>query len=292
MLLPLFLAVIAQAQQVADPSFNPPVEKPAYAQGAGPVILLDEAHHNFHTISGRYGAFARLLERDGYTMRANTVPFTKDSLQAARVLVIANAVHEKNRSDWAPPNPSAFTGAEIAALIEWIRSGGSLLLIADHMPFAGAASALGDALGITFTNGYVRAPNRKQPPDIFTRESGALADHVITKDVDSVATFTGSAFRSSGSVDPLLRLGPGFVSLIPERPGNLTKIVERVPVDGWLQGAAWPLGKGRVAVFGEAAMFSAQVTGPNRAPMGMNHPLASKNAQLLLNLMHWLSGIL
>jgi len=47
-----------------------------------------------------------------------------------------------------------------------------------------------------------------------------------------------------------------------------------------------------VAVFGEAAMFTAQLAGPARMPMGMNHPLAKQNAQFALNVMHWLSGML
>jgi hypothetical protein len=38
-------------------------------------------------------------------------------------------------------------------------------------------------------------------------------------------------------------------------------------------------------------MFSAQVAGPQRNPMGMNHPSAPQNAQFLLNVMHWLSGV-
>jgi len=49
------------------------------------------------------------------------------------------------------------------------------------------------------------------------------------------------------------------------------------------------VGKGRAAFFGEAAMFSAQVAGPNRRPMGMNAPGAEQNFQLVLNLMHWLA---
>ena len=48
------------------------------------------------------------------------------------------------------------------------------------------------------------------------------------------------------------------------------------------------VGRGRVAVFGEAAMFSAQLAGPKQ-PMGMNAPQAEQNHQLLLNVMHWLS---
>jgi hypothetical protein len=47
-----------------------------------------------------------------------------------------------------------------------------------------------------------------------------------------------------------------------------------------------------VAVFGEAAMFSAQVSGPQRRPMGMNAPRAGQNPQFLLNVMHWLAGLL
>ena len=50
------------------------------------------------------------------------------------------------------------------------------------------------------------------------------------------------------------------------------------------------VGKGRVAMFGEAAMFSAQVAGPERSPAGMNHPAAAQNARLLRNLVRWLPG--
>jgi hypothetical protein len=49
-----------------------------------------------------------------------------------------------------------------------------------------------------------------------------------------------------------------------------------------------------VAVFGEAAMFTAQsfVSDGVVRQAGMNHPSASENAQFVLNLMHWLSGLL
>ena len=59
-----------------------------------------------------------------------------------------------------------------------------------------------------------------------------------------------------------------------------------------LQGAVLRFGKGRVAVFGEAAMFSAQewITKDERVLMGMNRPDAAQNPQFLLNVMHWLSG--
>jgi hypothetical protein len=49
-------------------------------------------------------------------------------------------------------------------------------------------------------------------------------------------------------------------------------------------------GKGRVVVFGEAAMFTAQLQGKSK--VGMNEKSASQNFQFLLNVMHWLDGIL
>jgi hypothetical protein len=65
-----------------------------------------------------------------------------------------------------------------------------------------------------------------------------------------------------------------------------------MPAGGMLQGAVLLAGRGRVAVFGEAAMFSAQVSGAARRPMGMNDPGAAQNPQFLLNTLHWLVGLL
>ena len=64
-----------------------------------------------------------------------------------------------------------------------------------------------------------------------------------------------------------------------------------VSVKGWQQGAVLQYGKGRVALFGEAAMFTAQ-TIEQGGRMGMNNPHARQNEQFLLNVMHWLTGVL
>ena len=93
-----------RAQQVADTEYKPPIARPAYSPGKGPLVLLDEAHFNFHTATGRYLAFAELLRRDGYVVQGSTAKFTKEALQAAKILVIANALHERNGSgDWTLP---------------------------------------------------------------------------------------------------------------------------------------------------------------------------------------------
>ncbi len=53
------------SQQVGDPDFNPEVASPAFTFAQGPVVLVDEAHFNYHTAEGRYKPFAELLRSDG-----------------------------------------------------------------------------------------------------------------------------------------------------------------------------------------------------------------------------------
>jgi len=286
----------ALAGQRPDPNFNPPIENPTYPRDSGPVVLIDEAHNNFHTMEGRYKSFADLLARDGFVVRPNKFPFERDSLKSADILVISNALSEQNVKDWSLPTYSAFADNEISSIRDWVCEGGALLLIADHMPFPGAAGKLAAAFGVDWKNGYARP--KKGGRVVFRRRDGSLIDHPITNGrneserVHSVATFTGSAFQVDKDAEPLFIFGKGAVCYMVEAPGKVTKQTPIVLIDGWLQGAVMRFGKGRAAFFGEAAMFSAQIAGLPGRPMGMNNPIASENPQFLLNLMHWLSGLL
>jgi len=213
------------AQQVADTAFHPDVSPPAFAPGSGPRVALDQAHHNFHTVDGRYLSFARLLRADGFVVSGSDVPLTAGALADIDVLVVANALNERNErtEDWALPTPSAFTTEEIEAVRAWVEEGGALLLIADHMPFAGAAHDLAAAFGFDFANGFAfEDPDASGGgPMIFRRADGSLAAHAITDGgragarVDSVATFTGSAFRPPPGATSLLTFRPDVVSLNP-----------------------------------------------------------------------------
>src|SRR5437588_253146 len=86
----LTFATGAGAQQMADTSWHPAVAHPAFAAN-GPLVRVDEAHANFHSITGRYAPFAALLRADGFRVEANTAAFSAATLDGARVLVIANA---------------------------------------------------------------------------------------------------------------------------------------------------------------------------------------------------------
>ena len=309
-LLSLVLFVSPQsssAQQVPDSSYAPAIAQPAFAPGSGPRVLIDEAHHNFHTAGDRYYPFAALLRRDGFQVDASDHRFDRESLAPAKILVIANALGDRNRiradsTDWSLPTPSAFTPEEVEAVRKWVEEdGGSLFLIADHMPMGGAAADMAAAFGLIFTHGFARDTLDTSGTMIFRRANGTLIDHPVTNGrseaerIDSVATFTGQAFRPIDRpitrVDPILRMGPGMIQLYPETAWQFTDSTRVEPVDGWMQGAVIRFGKGRVAAFGEAAMFTAQLAGPSRQPAGMNTPVAVQNHQFLLNIVRWLAGV-
>ncbi len=130
----------------------------------------------------------------------------------------------------------------------------------------------------------------------FTRGAG-LAEHPITdggaenERVDSVRTFTGQAFRATSAVEPLLTVPDESRVRLPIKAWEFKDTTASIRADGMLQGAALRFGQGRVAVFGEAAMFSAQVQvlEDERRVFGMNEPEAVQNPQFLLNVIHWLS---
>jgi hypothetical protein len=299
-LLILLVASGLQAQQVADSAFAPPVPRPAYKEGLGPLILLDEAHHNFHTTTGRYLTFAKLARRDGYRVVGNSQRFSAQSLAGARILVIANALNERNANgNWSLPTPSAFDSSEIAAVRDWVRAGGSLLLISDHMPFPGAMGDLAAAFGVHMMNGFaMEGGGRGGGIVTHTRAAAALSEHPITRGraagerIDSVKAFTGQGFRIERGAPLITIRRDDMVMLMPVVAWQFSDSTPRTSAKGLLQGAAIPFGRGRVAVFAEAAMFSAQLAGANRNPMGMNDPAAPQNPRFLLNVLHWLSGIL
>lgn len=230
---------------------------------------------------------------DGFTQT-----FTLRSLYGTDILVVANALDPENETEWVLPTPSAFSGEEVAAVRDWVAQGGSLLLIADHMPFPGAAEQLASAFGVYMCNGFAMTNGTDEGKMVFSKRAGTLPDHPITRGrsaaeaIDSVVSFTGQAFRVSAGGEPLMILGNDTRVLMPPVAWQFSRLTPSFPGDGMLQGAAVRVGRGRVAVFGEAAMFSAQVAGPGRAPMGVNDPSAPQNAQFLLNIIHWLSGVL
>ena len=316
LILASMLAIVAPAgaiarltggeQQVADPDFKPTVAKPAYVQ-THPLIVIDEAHANFHTASGRYKPFADLLVADGYRVIAGTESFTSDRLHDARVLVISNARGAGLTAENAADPPSAFSEAECDSARDWVRAGGSLLLIADHAPYGATAALLASRFGVEMGKGYawsVLKPGAEPTTQIeYTAEAGLLHGHPITLGVARVVTFTGQSLSVPPGAVALLTFGStSYESSAANAPSDMAAFREGKQttaraIGGRAQAIALEYGKGRVVMVGEAAMFSAQVASfPDekgqtvKFKMGMNVE-GNDNAQFLLNIMHWLTRL-
>jgi hypothetical protein len=290
----LLSPTLLSAQQRPDPEFNTAVEQPAFTKNF-PRVLFDEAHNNFHTATGRYKPFADLIGNDGYHIVRNRKPFVRTALDTFKILVIANALGAEEMDDDGAER-SAFTEEECDAVRDWVKSGGALLLIADHAPFGGAAESLGKRFQIDMSKGYTLDAANSLSPEapstlLFSRENKLLLDHPITRGrndkelIKRVYTFTGQSLKGPKDSFAFMILGDSA----QDKPDRDSPTIASAA--GRAQGIALKFGKGRVVVMGEAAMLSAQLAGQEDRPMGMNVP-GSDNRQLALNIMHWLSGIL
>lgn len=291
----IFIWNYSTAQTVADTLFQPEIHAKTYPDGDGTTIYIDEAHNNFHTKDGRYYTFAQLLAADGYPIKGNQEKLHEDVLSTISILVIANAESDSVSHPIVAPTKPAFSSAEIQAVKTWVENGGSLFLIADHMPFAGAAASLAEAFGFQFYDSFVMySPNNGAIE--FSRKKGTLSDHFITNGnnekerVEKIRTFTGQGFKIPTTAKSILQLDASQTVYLTDTMWVINKQLEHFPATGLSQGAVMPFGKGKIAVFGEAAMFSAQLAGPKQMKVGMNSKKAKENYQLLLNVVHWLDG--
>jgi hypothetical protein len=305
----------ARSPQIPDPDYDPVVENPTYDGIDAPVIAVDATHWNFHTLNHNFTSFGELLSADGYTLESFRQQFTLgcvmglhncpywDALNEVDTLVIANAMQE--------------ISAEEAQLIAaWVRGDlcevdcipRNLLLIADHqrgpsiLPggynFPLMIQNLAPLLGLDWPNSNVEDRTYTLEGPFYRNTGGILnSTHPIVlgrneaERIPAVVTLYGSGFA------PL----PGFVGesllSLPVRGRWWDSDWTPHVTEGFSQGMAFDYGTGRVYASGEAGMFTQQaITEHGASPpfiifgWGMGEKLY--NEQYLLNVMHWLDGVL
>ena len=317
----LLTGLVASTKAVAQQS--------AFAPGSGPTVLIDLGHNSLFGVEPNLSPLTRLQD-DGYITRTSTGLFTEEALTGIDIVVVAGALADRNAirrpADCAPPPdmtpecfeaidaqiavvwrhpiPSAYSVEELDTLQAWVERGGGLFLVFDIFPFPGAIEALAGRFGVEVSNGFavderlLPALPREPSPFlgqaarlVFRRVDQTLAEHPVTNGrssaerVDAVASFTGSAFRLPLGVQSLLTFGPSSVSLLPEVAWEFSEATPRQPIDGWSQGGLLRVGEGRLAIFGESGILA---HGPR---FDERHP-EEQNSQLVLNVVHWLSGLL
>jgi len=286
-------ALLTPGHQSAARDYSPRVADPAYSADR-PVIAIDSAHNELHTMMGSYAPFARVAAADGFEVKSLTSPISRESLKGSDILVISNARGER-------AGEPAFGLDEIAELQDWTRSGGSLFLIADHAPFANAVRPLAEAFGVDLGGGYAAVPDRGRINSQIQYRGRALGQHPIVQGrngserLRAVTAFTGQSLA-----------GPPGSSSILILPANAVEVAGRTEIDalrngravagnkvgGRAQLIAFSYGEGRVVVSGEAAMFTAQRV---RLPGGQIEETGlpvDDDRQLTLNILHWLSRLI
>lgn len=293
----LFLAFHFQAsilgQQQADTSFVFNIENPRYSSVDSPMILIDGMHNNLHQLKSGFAPFAKLAMADGYNVDALE---SFSQLDSSDIFVIANAINEKNQGNWQRPIYPAFEESEIQTIKNWVEEGGNLLLIADHMPFAGAANDLALAFGFEFCDGFAQLSERKNNNEIFSKSNSRLVENVLNdgtigNPIESLTTFTGSSFSIPEKAQGILKFSENDRCLQPEIAWQFNDSTHISDLKGKYQGAIMNYGKGKIAVFGEAAMFTAQTIVQNEKvfKVGFNSPAAPNNVEFVRNLLFWLS---
>lgn len=287
------------AQQVIDSLFVWNIDDPAYSTNQGPLILVDAYHNNGKIINGGFSPVAEILKKDGFKLASLNKEFKRSYLDTTGVLVIIDALHLSNIDNWNLPTPSAFTDLEIDKISYWVNEGGNLLLVADHMPFPGASKRLAAKFGIEWINGFV-IDSLRWDLIKFRRDNNTLINHPIVfgrnknESLESVASYYGSGFKI---IDPkivgfFMFNNKDIVSYQPQKAWDIMPNTPLTPSDNLYQAAALKYGKGRVVIVAESSLFSAQLVGKDRIPIGINYLENSQNLQFVLNVFHWLSRII
>jgi uncharacterized protein DUF4350 len=251
----LAAAATVVAQQMPDRSFQPMLEDRAYAIGTGPVVCVDQSHANAYTVTDGFWPFQDLIRRDGYVVRAVTAlePQSRDASVRDDCRILVIA---------APR--SRIEAEEIG---RWVARGGRLLLIADRESSAAAAD-LAASFGVDFTDAPAQAGQ-------FRVADKTLRPHPIVRGRH------GKESPASVTV---------FAALTMRVPDEAERVL--VTTDGTVLGAVMRVKMGRAAFFGDPALFTAQIAGADRRLVGMNARGSEQNFQFVLNVMHWLSGVI
>lgn len=208
---------------------------PRFSSDERPTVLIDAAHDNLHKSDGSFRSLAAMASQDGLVVRDLLGTLSEEELDGADLFVVGNALRR-------------FSDGEVELLAEWVESGGSLLLVSDHRPYSEVSAPLATRLGFDpFLGRAVERPRRL--PDLFTSAQNSLRfpDGSSPDDV-VVATMTGHAFLAPPTAVPLLTLRGDWV--------GVTEGGEERPLDGWFQGAALPVGSGRVVFLAEARVLA------------------------------------
>jgi hypothetical protein len=292
----LLLSLLACNDKSARPDteYDVTVRNPKLAD-LKPKVLFDEAHKNHHRIDNTYKPFTTLITNDGCIVKSTDKAIDKATLENTDIFIVGTAMGKEDPGDISP-----FSQYEVDAIEQWVKGGGSLLLITEHYPIGLAMSPILHKFELQVHNGYTEDTllNNKEVRDalLFTKSKGNLnSTHPILENVEKLNTFTGSSVKGDSTWTELLIFTPKAQNYnvkvdVKRSGGDITTSVEYADfysAKGYSQGVCKQYGKGKIVVLAESACLTAQID-KNGNKFGMNSPNAD-NKQFVLNLIRWLA---
>lgn len=291
------ISSVANAQQKAIEGFSFNNESPAWEKDQGPKVVIHRAVSPYAQ-RGSFDPFKILSQTDGLTLNYLDKGIDKAILSDTKILVIPNAYTENYRQFSTLEAPSVYTAEEISMIKNWVEEGGSLLVLADHSPFAGGTIKLSSAFGVSYMTGHTlnkaSISSRINVNIDFSRDNGLLADHPITngatgrKKISHYYAFGGQAIIAPKGAISILTTPDHFETMLAISVSREFYSAIRLPTGGQSQGAAMEFGKGRVVFMGETGGFTAQLIAGSR-PFGFENPEADENKEFILATMRWLA---
>ncbi len=235
---------------------------PSTFAAQGPVVLFDQGHGQRFVIeeSGGYhlSQLADAFARAGYTVRSTAEPLTPASLSGVSVLVTSGA--------FAP-----LSTEELDTVVEFVRGGGN---VSAMLHIAPTYTGLLRAFKIMAANGVIHETQNVIGTNSLNFKVSALREHPL---------FAGIADFNAYGVWALLDLDKSARSIgITSRQAwidiNRDKIRDPAsePLHAYAVVVVGGLGKGKIAVFGDDAIFQDEFIGDN-------------NLKLAENLANWLA---
>lgn len=288
--------------EAPGPTYQGRIDRPLFAAD-GPTVLIDDAHWNAGTGSGRLRALTGLLVADGYVVLPPGNATRAEMLTDVRIAVLVNplgvlgvarrAADRVGLSALPFFDDDGLLTQEIETALQWIENGGSMLLAVDEWPLARGSRGLVDRLGVRLHERLVVDLGHSDGPDaahlVFSRENGLFGQHPIVDGfadappVNRVVTFRGQAIEAGPADAVLLRLSPSATDVAqagdPATTGH--------PVAGLAQAVALERGRGRVVVLGDSQILTADAV-PGGPPTGLAWP-ATNNERFVRYALRWLS---
>ncbi|MGD9901885.1 MAG: hypothetical protein AB7U83_00340 [Vicinamibacterales bacterium] len=288
-----------------DATTVPAVEHPVFSEGAGPAVLVDNAHWNAATSVRGLAGFAELLRRDGYRVLPDGNATRAEMLADARIAVVANplglsgVLRALAGNLGLPPitalDDEALWLQEMETTIQWVENGGALLVAVDEGPPARAVRGLTSRLGVQVGDGVAIDLGHSEPlaPDrlVFSRENGLIGTHPIVdggadrQAVNRLVSVGGPSLSGPEGSVALLVLSPSAVEV--PRLGVSPAAGTLVP--GRARAVAFTRGRGRVVVVADTALVTGLVDGDGR-PYGLGAD-GTQADRFARGVMRWLARL-